>query len=291
MDSRTGGGKMKERVTLTIEKELLSQIDAKVDGSQVKNRSHAVELYLRRALRGRVPSKALILAGGKSEKMQPLTKTTPKSMIKIQGKPMLEHNIELLKRFGITDIIISVGYLKEQIIDYFMDGATFGVTITYIEEDAQNPLGTAGPIKKAKKYLDESSFLVLNADELKDINLEKLYKEHLRNEAAATIALTTVKDPSEFGVAMLDGNHILRFVEKPPTGTAPSKLINAGLYIFEPSVIDMIPEGFAKLETDLFPKLAGQGKLVGYPFSGQWANPETPEWISKIEEEWEGFKG
>lgn len=282
---------MKERITLTIERELLSQIDAKVDGRQVKNRSHAVELYLRRALRGRVPSKALILAGGKSKKMLPLTKTTPKPMLKIQGKPMLEHNIDLLKRYGITDIIISVGYLKEQIIDHFMDGATFGVNIRYIEEDSDKPLGTAGPIKKAKKHLTDASFLVLNADELKDINLENLYREHLRSEASATIALTTVKDPTRFGVAMLDGNHILRFVEKPREGTAPSKLINAGLYVFEPSVIDMIPEGFAMLEMDLFPKLASQGKLVGYPFAGQWTCPETPEWMPKVEKEWQGFKG
>lgn len=280
---------MKERVTLTIEKELLEQIDARVDGHSVKNRSHAVELFLRRALRGRVPKQALILAGGKGEKMLPLTKKTPTPMIPVQGKPMLEHNIELLKRFGITDIIISVGYLKEQIMDHFMDGTPFGVSITYIEEDSESPLGTAGPIKKAKERLKEGSFLVLNADELKDVNLEKLYREHLRSEALATIALTTVNEPSGFGVAMLDGNHILRFVEK-PTEEAPSKLISAGLYVFEQEVISMIPDGFAMLEIDLFPKLAREGKLIGYPFAGQWLCPQTPEHLKRAEKEWQGFK-
>lgn len=281
---------MKERVTLTIEKDLLEQIDGRVDGSLVKNRSHAVELYLRRALKGRVPNKALILAGGKGTRMLPLTATTPKPMLKVQGKPLLEHNIDFLKRFGVQEIIISIGYLKEQIIDYFKDGAAFGVHITYIEEDPQQPMGTAGPLRKAKDLLKGDSFIVLNADELKDVNLEQFYRSHLQSEGLATIALTTVKDPSLFGVAMLDGNRILRFIEKPEQGSSPSKLINAGLYVFEPTILDMIPEGFSMLEVDVFPKLARDGKLYGYPFSGSWFAPETPEWLPRIEQEWQGFK-
>ncbi len=282
---------LKERVTLTIEKDLLETIDGKVDGTTVKNRSHAVELYLRRALKGRVPTKALILAGGRGTRLMPLTKDVPKPLIKVRGKPLLEHNLELLKRFGIRDVIISVGYLHEQIKEYFKDGAAFGVNITYLDEDIEkSPLGTAGPIKKAKEALQHGSFLVLNADELKDVNLESLYKEHLRNQGTATIALTTVKDPSLFGVALLDGNKIIRFIEKPAPGTAPSKLINAGLYVFEPDVIDLIPDGYSLLEVDVFPRLARDGKLYGYPFAGLWANPETPEWLPRIEKEWEGYK-
>jgi len=279
---------MKERVTLTINKQLLSQIDSKVDRISVKNRSHAVELYLRRALKGRVPSKAFILAGGKGTRMKPLTDKVPKPLLEVQGKSLLEHNLDFLKRFGIRDVIISVGYLKEKIIAKFQDGTAYDMHITYVEEN--EPLGTAGPIRKVKELLQDGPFLVLNADEMKDVNLEKLYKEHLRNEAIATIALTTVKDPSMFGVAMLDGNRILRFVEKPSKGTAPSKLINAGLYIFEPEVLELIPEGFAMLETDVFPKLARTDKLYGYPFAGQWACPETPEWLKRVDKEWEGFK-
>jgi len=281
---------VKERVTLTIEKDLLEKVDGKVDGTAVKNRSHAVELYLRRALKGRVPKKAFILAGGKGARMLPLTADTPKPMLKVQGKPILEHNLDFLKRFGIKDIIISVGYLKEQIMDYFKDGSAFDVTITYIEEDPQQPLGTAGPLRKAKELLKGDSFLVLNADELKDINLDQFYRTHLQNEGLATIALTTVKDPSLFGVALLDGSRILRFVEKPAQGTAPSKLINAGLYAFEPAILDIIPDGFSMLEVDVFPKLARDGKLHGYPFAGMWASPESLEWLPRIEKEWQGFK-
>ncbi len=281
---------MKERVTLTIEKDLLAELDGKVDGVTVKNRSHAAELYLRRALRGRAPKRAIILAGGKGTRMLPLTENLPKPLIKVQGKPLLEHNLDLLKRFGVTDVLISVGYLKDQIIRYFGDGAAFGLTITYIEEDPSSPLGTAGPLRKAKEQLKEGSFLVLNADELKDVNLEKLYREHLRTEAMATIALTTVKDPSLFGAAMLDGEKILRFVEKPAPGAAPSRLINAGIYIFEPEALALIPEGYSMLETDVFPKLARDGKLIGYPFAGQWFVPESPEYLERIEKEWQGYQ-
>ena len=281
---------MKERVTLTIDKDLLAELDGKVDGITVKNRSHAAKLYLRRALKGRVPKTAFILAGGKGTRMLPLTKETPKPLLKVRGKPILEHNLELLRRFGVQKAIISVSYLKEQIKEYFGDGDQFGLHITYVDENPEHPLGTAGPLNKAKELLKEGSFLVLNADELKDVNLERMFREHLRTQAAATIALTTVKDPSLFGVAMLDGERIIRFVEKPAPGTAPSKLISAGLYIFEPDVLAVIPDGYAMLETDVFPKLAREGKLVGYPFAGQWFSPETPEYLPKVEKEWEGFK-
>ena len=281
---------LKERVTLTVDKELLSKVDARVDGVNIKNRSHAVELFLRRALRGQVPSTAIILAGGKGVKMLPLAEETLKPMLPIQGKPMLEHNLELLKRFGIRNVIISVGHLKEKIIDHFKDGNQYGISITYLEEDPEHPLGTAGPIRKAKHLLKDEPFLVLNADELKDINLEQFYHAHLQNNGLATIALTTVKDPSSFGVALLDGMRILCFVEKPEPGKAPSRLISAGIYIFEPSVTDLIPDGYAMLEVDLFPKLARESKLFGYPFAGAWYSPRTPEWLERIEKEWQGYK-
>ena len=127
----------------------------------------------------------------------------------------------------------------------------FSMNIIYVEEDA--PLGTAGPLKLAKKYLKES-FIVSNGDELKNINIPRMFRLHKRKNALATIALTTVDDPSSYGVARLDGSRIVEFLEKP---TSPaSNLINAGFYILEPEVIDMIPKGFSMLEKDVFPKLA-----------------------------------
>ena len=130
-------------------------------------------------------------------------------------------------------------------------------------------MGTAGPLKLAKKLI-KGPFIACNADELKDIDLTDMFIFHKENKALGTIALTSVEDTSKYGVAKIAGNKILDFVEKPAKEKAPSNFINSGLYILEPEVIDQIPEGFAMLEKEVFPKLAKNGKLFGYPFSGYW---------------------
>lgn len=277
---------MKERVTLTLERDLLQQIDKTVDGSRVKNRSHAIEMLLRRAMGVDKPTKALILAGGKGKRLRILSRDVPKPLMEIRGKTIIQHNIELLKKYGIRDILIAVGYKADKIKKALGDGKKFDVDITYIEE--KSPLGTAGPLRLAKQYLKET-FVMCNADELKNINLDDMFSFHNTNKGYCTIALTTVRDPSAYGVAVLNGNKIVTFVEKPPKGTEPSKLINAGLYIMDPTVIDMVPEGFSMLESDVFPKLATSEDLCGFPFSGQWFDTGTPERFKHAEENWRGF--
>lgn len=258
---------MKKRVTLTVEGNVLDQVDKEVDGYKVKNRSHAVELLLLKVLGANVPKQALILAGGKGTRLKPITREIPKPLVPLQGKPVLEYSLDLFKKFGIKDILISIGFKGEKIKEYFGDGKRFGVNIRYIEED--EPLGTAGPLKLAKKFL-KGSFIMCNADELKDIDLMDMFMAHKENNAMGTIALTSVEDTSKYGVAKLAGSKILDFVEKPSKENAPSNFINSGLYILEPEVIDYVPEGFAMVEKDVFPKLAKEGKLFGYPFSGYW---------------------
>ncbi len=250
---------MKERVTLTIEGELLEKVDAMIDSVMVKNRSHAFELLLRKALKSNKLSLAVILAGGKAK--------TPRCMVKVGGKPLLQHNLELLKRYGVEEVVMCVDKKSSVIKDYFKDGSELGLSIRYVEE--KTPLGTAGPLNLAKRFVKET-FVMMNADEYKDIDLEDMYRFHKEHDAFATIALTTVSDPSRYGVALLNGNKITTFIEKPDAGNAPSNLINAGLYIFEPGVIELVPEGFSTLENDVFPKLAREEKLYGYPFSGKW---------------------
>lgn len=277
---------MKERVTLTLDQDLIKKVDSVVDGSRIKNRSHAVELMLIKSLGQDRPKKALILAGGKGKRLQPLTSKIPKPLVKLNGKPIIEYTIDLLKKYNIKDILISVGYMKEKIKNYFGDGSKFGIKITYIEEEF--PLGTAGPLALAKPYLTET-FVMCNADELKDIDLVDMYLFHRNSHGLGTIALTTVTDPSSYGVALLNGNKIVTFVEKPAKEKAPSNLINSGLYILEPEVIKYVPEGFAMVENDVFPKLARDEKLYGYPFSGQWFPTDTPERIKTAEKEWKGL--
>ncbi len=230
---------------------------------------------------------ALILCGGEGTRMRPITYEIPKPLLPVQGKTIIEHLMDLFKKYNITEILLSVGYLKEKIKNYFGDGARFGVKITYIEEF--EPLGTAGPLRIAKDFLKET-FFVSNGDELKNINLVDMLKQHERNKALATIALHEVDDPSLYGVAKLDKEKIVEFVEKPKKHDAPSNFINAGLYVFEPEIIDLIPEGKASLERDIFPKIAQIGKLFGFKFNGQWFDTGSMERYENAIKNWCGFK-
>jgi NDP-sugar pyrophosphorylase family protein len=277
---------MKERVTLTIEQSILETVDKRVDGFKIKNRSHAVELLLLKALDQNRPRKALILAGGQGTRLRPITHEIPKPLVPLHDKPILQHTIDLFKKYGITEILLSVGYKAEKIKEYFGNGKRFGVTITYIEET--EPLGTAGPLNLAREHLTDT-FMMCNADELKNIDLHEMYLFHKENGAKATIALTTVADPSQYGVAKLTGNKILEFIEKPAQGTAPSNLINAGLYVLEPSIFDVVPKGTGSMERDVFPKIAQEGKLFGFPFSGQWFDTGTLERYEEAMQKWQGI--
>lgn len=278
---------MKERITITVEQDILTDIDKLVGKEHIKNRSHAIEVMLKKALGKRCPKKALILCGGKGTRLRPITTEIPKPLIPVHGKALIEHLIDLFKKYDIREILISIGYKKEKIKEYFGNGDRLGVNITYIEESEDAPLGTAGPLKKARPFLTET-FIVTNGDELKDINLEEMYDIHKENKAMATIALTTVPDPSNYGVAELSGSRILRFIEKPPKEEAPSNLINSGLYILEPEAIDLIPDGYAMLEKDVFPIVAYNGKLFGYPFNGQWFDTGNIERYDRALREWKG---
>jgi len=256
---------MKERISLTLNKSILDQVDKMIDSTKMRSRSHAIEVLLSKALNTKKIEHALILAGGKGTRLRPLTYEIPKVMIPLQGRPFLQHLIEMLKKHDITDILLSVGYLKEQIKEYFGNGSKFGVNIRYIEED--EPLGTAGCLKLAKPFL-KSSFVMMNGDEFKEVDLHDMFSFHKKCNSLGTLGLKTTDTPEVYGVAVMQGSKILRFVEKPKKFV--SNLFSAGIYILEPEVIDLIPEGFAMVETDLFPKLAKQGKLAGYPFEGRW---------------------
>ena len=256
---------MKERVTLTVDKGILRQVDSRVDGYQIKNRSHAVELLLLQALGSNVPRKAIILAAGKG-KLAPINEEMPTSMLPIHNKPVMEHIVDLFRGVGITDILIGVSYKKEKIIDHFGDGKRFGVNITYLEQD--EPMGTASILLQAKPFIN-GPFIVTNGDELKNIDLIDMFQFHKDKNSHVTIALTTIDDPSNYGVAVLKGNQILEFKEKPKENIL-NKMINAGLYIFEKAAIDVITQDQESLVREVFPEIANQNKLFGYPFSGQW---------------------
>ena len=274
----------KKRVTITLDKDLILSLDKLVDGLKIRNRSHAVEFMLRKALNQKRLKKAYILAGGKGTRLRPITYEIPKPMVPIKGRPILEHTIELLRKYDVREVIISIGYLGNKIREYFGDGSKFGVKITYIEEDEE--MGTAGALRLAKPLLDEP-FLMFNGDNLVNIDIDSFYEFHRDGGGLATIALTTVDNPTSYGVAVLKGSRIKAFIEKPKT--PPSKLINAGVYVLEPEVIDLVPKGYSMIELEVFPKILEKNKLLGYPFEGQWFPTDNTERYEKAIKEWRGI--
>jgi mannose-1-phosphate guanylyltransferase len=277
---------MKEKISITLDENMIKDIDNMVDGSKIRNRSHAIETLVSRSLGHNSPKVAIFLLGGKGTRFRPITYEVPKALLPVQGKTVPEHLFELFKKYGIRKFVFSLGHMADKIQDYFGDGSKWGVEIIYsVETEA---LGSAGAIKLAKKYI-EGPFVVTNGDELKDIDLEDMYDQHKNSGAKVTVALTTVEDPSAYGVAAMKGNKILNFVEKPKREDAPSNLINSGLSIWNPEVFNLIPAGFSMYEQDIFPKLAKDEKLYGYVFGGQWFDTGTPERYEKAIKEWRGL--
>jgi NDP-sugar pyrophosphorylase family protein len=276
---------MTEDIRITLNEGMLEELDALIDGKKIKGRKQAAEKVLCRVLSREKVRTAFILAGGKGTRMRPFTYEMPKPLIPVQGKPLLQHILDGLRKHEIRNVIISTGYMCDKIKEYFGNGAKFGFDITYVEEEEE--LGTAGALRLSKDLLKDA-FIMFNGDILANIDLHDLIDTHARNEGIATIALTAVEDPSRFGVAELRGEKIMRFVEKPKTHI--SKLINAGVYVLEPGVLEYIPKGKAMMETDVFPKLAAEGKLYGYPFEGQWFDTGTYESYESAIKNWKGVK-
>jgi len=280
----------RQKLTVTIKKELFKKIDAIVDGKKIRNRSHATEYLIEAGLGINKVTKAILLVGGEGTRLRPFTYELPKALLPIHDKPMVLHVLDQLKSHGVTDIVLAIGYKGDKIKEYFGDGTRFGLNIKYVTED--KPLGTAGPLRLAKKYLDET-FLLVWGDILSTIDLTDFMHFHKNTEGLATVALTTVDDPSRFGVASMKGSKIIEFVEKPAKEDAPSNLINSGMAILEPEVIEKyVPtRGKAMVEYDVYPQLAKAGKLYGYPFQGQWFDTGTHEAYEKAIKEWRGHDG
>lgn len=220
--------------------------------------------------------KALLLVGGEGTRLRPLTQRIPKALVPVLNKPFLAWQLEYLRRAGITEVVLATGYLSHLIEATFGDGGAWGVRLTYSVETA--PLGSAGAVKQAEPYLDGETFLVLNGDIFTDLDLRAMLAFHRERRALVTIATTPVEDPSHFGVVVTEpSGRITQFVEKPPPSTAPSRSINAGIYLLETRVLAQIPSATpSALERGLFPSLARRGgAFYAFPFSGFWLDMGT----------------
>ena len=219
---------------------------------------------------------ALILAGGEGTRLRPLTSTMPKPVIPLVGRPFIGYMIEWLRGHGVDDVIISCGFMADGVRSVLGDGAGHGVRLRYVEEP--EPLGTGGALKFAQDLLD-GRFFMLNGDVLTDMDLTAQLAQHEQTGARATLALIKVEDPSAYGLVHLDpGQAVTEFLEKPSSGEIAPDLINAGAYILERSVLDVIgPVGTnVSIEREVFPALVGEG-LYGYESNGYWLDIGTPD--------------
>lgn len=221
--------------------------------------------------------KALILIGGLGTRLRPLTCHTPKPLLPIVNRPFLEYQFQLLKRHGIKDIILCVSYLPHAFEEYCGNGKKWGVHITYVHE--KEPLGTGGAIRNALPHID-GQLIILNGDILTDIDITSMIKYHRQKNAVVTIGLTRVKDPTIYGLVETDKDGLIcRFLEKPTWDEVTCNTINAGVYIFEPHVLDLIPDGVNySVERGLFPNLLRDQRIMaGYVSNSYWMDIGTSE--------------
>jgi len=221
--------------------------------------------------------RAVVLVGGFGTRLRPLTFTTPKQMLPIIHKPMIEHVLEHLADHGITDAVLSMGYRPDAFVDAYPNGSCAGVEVHYAVEP--EPLDTAGAIRFAAldAGIDER-FLVVNGDVLTDLDVNALIDFHEAHGAEGTIALHRVDDPSAFGVVPTDAQgRVEAFVEKPPRDEAPTDLINAGTYVLEPSVLGRIAgDRKVSIEREVFPAMVANGTLYAMDGHTYWIDTGTP---------------
>jgi mannose-1-phosphate guanylyltransferase len=222
--------------------------------------------------------KAVVLVGGFGTRLRPLTLTTPKNLLPFGQVPMVERVVGHLGAHGVTEAVLSLGYKPDTFLEAYPDGTCAGVKLTYAVED--EPLDTAGAIRFAAGEADISErFVVVNGDVLTDLDVTRLIRFHDASGAEATIALHTVEDPSRYGVVVTDvAGQVEAFIEKPSKEEAPSTAINAGTYVFEPSVLGRIPVGWkVSVERETFPALVADGTLYALAGNAYWLDAGTPE--------------
>jgi mannose-1-phosphate guanylyltransferase len=218
---------------------------------------------------------ALILVGGEGTRLRPLTSTIPKPVVPLVDRPFISYMLEWVRGHGVTDVVMSCGFLAAGVRNVLGDGSGLGIRLRYVEEP--RPMGTGGAVKYAESLLEER-FLMLNGDVLTDLDLGAQLEQHERTGARATLALIGVDDPSAYGLVRLDADRTVKeFLEKPSPDQIDTNLISAGAYVLEREVLSLIPPDVpCSIEREVFPRLVGQG-LYGCPGEGYWLDIGTPE--------------
>jgi mannose-1-phosphate guanylyltransferase len=219
---------------------------------------------------------AVVLIGGKGTRLRPITYSVPKAMVPLRNKPYIEYLIDSLKLADLDGVVFSMGYLPDPIREHFNEQDMNGFSLQYVVED--QPLGTAGGIKNAEAHLGDGPFVATNGDLLTGLDLKQVIEAHQDSGALATITLTSVENPTAYGLVEVD--HRLRvksFIEKPSDDKVHTSLVNAGIYVLEREVLEMIPKGReVSIEREIFPELQAMGKLRACISSAYWRDIGTP---------------
>lgn len=221
--------------------------------------------------------KAVILVGGQGSRLRPITYHIPKALVPLRNEPFMGYMVDFLRRGGLDGGVLSLGYLPDPIQAYFAGREDLnGFTLDYAVED--RPLGTAGGLKNAEKFLDGETLVVVNGDVLTGLDLSELISAHKESGAMATITLTSVEDPTAYGLVEVDSDmQVRRFLEKPAYDEVTSNLVNAGIYVLEPEVLEMIPaDQEVSIEREIFPELQARGELRAHVSSAYWRDVGTP---------------
>ena len=220
----------------------------------------------------------MILAGGLSTRLYPLTKSVPKPLVPIAGVPNAIHLMRYLKAYGYDEIVINLHYLADAIVRTLGDGSNYGVRLHYSYEPEL--LGSAGGLKKVQSFFDDGPFLVIGCDEVTDMRLDEVLAFHRERESIATLGLVECEEVDQYGVVVLgDRGKIVGFQEKPPKGTERSRLANTGVYFFSPEIFDWIPANeFYDFGKQVFPALQSAGEaFYGFDAKGTyWSDIGTP---------------
>ena len=233
--------------------------------------------------------KAVLMAGGEGTRLRPLSSQSPKPMVPVVGTPVIEHNLRLLRDHGITEVVVTLHHLGAEIRNRLGDGGDLEMTIDYVVEE--RPLGTAGSVRNAAHLLDDT-FLILSGDCLTDIDLSQVISAHRERGALASLVLTAVPNPLEYGVVITGSDsRVERFLEKPSWGEVFSDHVNTGIYVVEPEVLDRIePEAVADWSQDVFPAMLGREEpLYGFVAEGYWCDVGTIP--SFLQANWDALAG
>ncbi|HUB70341.1 MAG TPA: NDP-sugar synthase [Acidimicrobiales bacterium] len=223
--------------------------------------------------------RAVVLVGGEGTRLRPLTYSTPKQMLPVAGRPVIERVLEHLAGHGVDEVVLSLGYRPNAFLAAYPDGRCGPVKLHYAVESS--PLDTGGAIAFAAREagIGDETFVVVNGDVLTEIDLSALVEFHRSRGAEGTVALTPVEDPSRFGVVPVDDTGLVEaFIEKPPADEAPTNMINAGIYVLEPSFLERVPGGRrVSVERELFPAMVREGSLYALCSDALWTDMGTPD--------------